>query len=78
MSDRRILLRDINDDELVLKCLEAYLCIWGEALDRAHHPDEEVHSKLNVQHIATEIRGVIRDLADRKKRLRNLEYGLGD
>jgi len=64
MSDLRTYLRDIDDHELVVTALEAYLCIWAECLEKT----------MLRRAVAREIREVIRDLADRKKRLRDQDF----
>lgn len=80
MSDRRVFLRDIDDDELVVKVLEAYICTWGKALasDQRSEREYDERSARNLPHVLEEMAQVIHDLADRKKRLRDSEYGLQD
>jgi len=65
MSGLRTFLRDIDDDELVVKILESYLCTWEHVLG--------LHEE-NTNAVIEEIQFVIQDLAERKKRLRDVEF----
>ncbi len=67
MSGLRTFLRDIDDHELVVTALESYLCTWQQVLTLSEH---------NLKAVVEEIRYVIQDLAERKKRLRDAEFGL--
>lgn len=82
MTDLRTFLRDIDDDELVLTALEAYMCIWQDALTEAYYEYDcrRRSEKLStggcvaVYDTAGEIHEVLRDLAERKRRLRDREF----
>jgi len=75
MSDYQptgIFLRDIDSDELVVKCLEAYLWTWAKALQY----DIQQQKELNLPGVFKEINYVVKDLGDRKKRMRDRDFSV--
>ena len=75
-SDLRTFLRDIDNHELVVTALEAYLVTWEQMLRRAAMTKSGQTRNVCRADVLRQIEYVIQDLAERKKRLRDTDFGL--
>jgi len=80
MSELRTYLGHMDDDELCLTALEAYICHWQQLLVsgvlHGYYGDALITVPV-ARDIAQEMGSVMHDLADRKKRLRDVDFGRG-
>jgi len=67
----RIFLRDIDSDELLVNALTSYCMLWAEGLQNWSQDPTDYDYPYDLKR---EIYVVIKDLGDRKKRLRDAEF----
>jgi len=68
--DTRVFLRDIDTDELLAKALACYVCLWEEGLGIWLEGAPIAHDEGLLLHaMKREMLEVIKDLADRQRRL---------